>query len=239
MSIKNYQPQDEVATPFNSKKNGVNTYQLQHFDFICGQVMRENRILKYVVIVSCLAFFVSIGITLYAVSLPESIPVLVTMNDFGETSYVGAVSRRNYQNYAVPEVAVQFQVKKFINNSYTLSTDKQVMQKSLTTTYHLLTSTTAAKYSLWMKEVTPFADFGSRTREVIFETEPLQLSKNTYQVDFQIITRQLSGTVTEKKSMRSIISVDVMKPSEGDIKENPLGIYITSFDFIEIIKGKN
>ena len=157
MSIKNYQPQDEVATPFNSKKNGVNTYQLQHFDFICGQVMRENRILKYVVIVSCLAFFVSIGITLYAVSLPESIPVLVTMNDFGETSYVGAVSRRNYQNYAVPEVAVQFQVKKFINNSYTLSTDKQVMQKSLTTTYHLLTSTTAAKYSLWMKEVTPFA----------------------------------------------------------------------------------
>lgn len=106
MSIKNFSPQGETTTPFNSKMNAVNQMQLQHFDFICGQVMKENRILKYVVIVSCLAFFVSIGITLYAVSLPESIPVLVTMNDFGETKYVGAVSRKNFQNYNVPELAV-------------------------------------------------------------------------------------------------------------------------------------
>lgn len=91
MSIKNFSPQGETTTPFNSKTNAVNQMQLQHFDFICGQVMKENRILKYVVIVSCLAFFVSIGITLYAVSLPESIPVHVTMNDFGETHYIGAV----------------------------------------------------------------------------------------------------------------------------------------------------
>lgn len=118
MSIKNFSPQGETTTPFNSKTNAVNQMQLQHFDFICGQDMKENRILKYVVIVSCLAFFVSIGITLYAVSLPESIPVLVIMNDFGETKYVGAVSRKNFQNYNVPELAVQYQVKKFVNLTY-------------------------------------------------------------------------------------------------------------------------
>ena len=119
---KNFSPQGEALTPFNTEQNSVNAWQLAHFDFICGQVMRENRILRYVVIISCLAFFVSIGITLYAVSLPESIPVLVTMNDFGEASYVGAVSRRNYQNFSVPEVAVHYQVKKFVNLCYTLST---------------------------------------------------------------------------------------------------------------------
>lgn len=237
MGIKNYQPQGEPTTPFNSVKNEANVLQLQHFDFICGQVMRENRILKYVVIVSCLAFFVSIGITFYAVSLPESVPVLVTMNDFGETTYVGAVSRRNYQNYAVPELAIQYQVKKFINYAYTLSTDKSVMQKSLSNTYHILTSTTASKYSARLKEETPFADFGSRTREVIFQTEPLQLSRDTYQVDFRIVTRMLSGNIVADKTMRAVISVKVLKPSEDDIKANPLGIYITAFDFKEIYKS--
>jgi len=241
MSIKNYSPAGEATTPFNSKtvegKNGVNSLQLQHFDFICGQVMRENRILKYVVIVSCLAFFLSIGITLYAVSLPESIPVLVTMNDFGETTYVGAVSRRNYQNFNVPEVAVQYQVKKFVNLCYTLSTDKTVMKKSLSNTYHLLTSTTASRYTARIREEDPFKDFGSKTREVIFQTEPLQLSKDSYQVDFQVVTRLLSGSISENKSIRAVVSVKVLNPSEEDIKDNPLGIYITAFDFKEIYKS--
>lgn len=233
--IKSYPPIGEAATPFNSKKNGPNL-QLEHFDFICGQVMSENRILKYVVIVSCLAFFVSIGITLYAVSLPESIPVLVTMNDFGEANYVGAVSRRNFQNYSVPELAVQFQIKKFINLSHTLSTDKAVMKKNLNVTYHLLTSTTASKYTSLLRENNPFADFGSKTKEVEFQTEPLQLSKDTYQVDYQVKSRLPSGTLTDDVRMRAVVSVKVMRPSDEDIKDNPLGIYITAFDFKEVYK---
>ena len=237
MSIKNFLPAGDAVTPFNArrgKSGSTPNLQLEHFDFICGEVMRENRILRFVVIIASLAFFVSIGITLYAVSLPESIPVLVTMNDFGETQYVGAVTRRNYQNYTVPEVAVQHQVKEFVALSHTLSTDRAVMKKSLNKTYHLLTSTTAAKYSALLKEENPFADFGSRTREVLFQTEPMQLSRDTYQLDFQVVTRQLSGTVVANVATRAVISVKTLQPSEEDIKDNPLGIYITAFDFKEI-----
>jgi type IV secretion system protein VirB5 len=94
MSSKVFVPQGTNQTPFNP--------QLQHFDYICGQVIKENRLLKFIVVVSVLAFFLSIGITMYAVSQPDSIPVLVTMNDFGETQYIGPVSRKNYQNFNVP-----------------------------------------------------------------------------------------------------------------------------------------
>ncbi len=222
MSTKNFLPKGNATTSFNP--------QLEHFDMICGQVMKENRILKYVVIVSCLAFFVSIGITLYAISLPESIPVLITMNDFGETRYVGAVSRKNYQNYNVPEVAIQYQVKEFINLYNTLSTDKTVMNKSIKKIYHILTSTTASKYSSLVKETKPFEDFGNRTREVFFQTEPLQLSKDTYQVDYTVTTRQLSGNLVDESNYRAVISIKVLQPSDDDIKDNPLGIYITAFD---------
>lgn len=102
------------------------------------------------------------------------------MNDFGETQYIGPVSRKNYQNLSVPEVAVQAQVKEFVNLTNTLSTDKTVMKKSVNKTYHLLTSTTASKYSTLVREDNPFKDFGSRTKEVLFQTEPLKVSGDTY-----------------------------------------------------------
>jgi type IV secretion system protein VirB5 len=222
MSSKSFPPKGTNETPFNP--------QLQHFDFICGQVMKENRILKFVAVVSVLAFFLSIGITLYAVAQPDSIPVLVTMNDFGETQYIGPVSRKNYQNFNVPEVAVQAQVKEFVNLMNTLSTDKAVMKKSVNKTYHLLTSTTASKYSTLVREDNPFKDFGSRTKEVLFQTEPLKVSGDTYQVDYQIVTRQLSGQLMSNESYRAVITVKMLQPSEEDIKDNPLGIYITAFD---------
>ncbi len=177
---------------FNKSKN-LRYPQLQHFDFICGQIINENRILKFVVVAAVLSFFLSIGICIYAVAQPDSIPVLVTMNDFGETQYIGPVSRKNYQNFNVPEVAVQAQVKEFVNLMNTLSTDKAVMKKSVNKTYHLLTSITASKYSTLVREDNPFKDFGSRKKEVLFQTEPLKVSSDTYQVDYQIITRQLSG----------------------------------------------
>ena len=55
---------------------------------------QKNRLLKFIVVVSVLAFFLSIGITMYAVSQSDSIPGLVTMNDFGKTQYIGPVSRK-------------------------------------------------------------------------------------------------------------------------------------------------
>ena len=222
MSSKSFPPKGTNETPFNP--------QLQHFDFICGQVMKENRILKFVAVVSVLAFFLSIGITLYAVAQPDSIPVLVTMNDFGETQYIGPVSRRNYQNFNVPEVAVQALVKEFVSLTNTLSTDRTVMKKAVAKTYHLLTSTTASKYSTLVKENNPFKEFGNRTKEVLFQTEPLKVSQDTYQVDYQVITRQLSGQLMANEAYRAVITVKMMQPSEEDIKDNPLGIYITSFD---------
>ena len=222
MSSKSFPPKGTNETPFNP--------QLQHFDFICGQVMKENRILKFVAVVSVLAFFLSIGITLYAVAQPDSIPVLVTMNDFGETQYIGPVSRRNYQNFNVPEVAVQAQVKDVVSLTNTLSTDRTVMKKAVAKTYHLLTSTTASKYSTLVKENNPFKEFGNRTKEVLFQTEPLKVSQDTYQVDYQVITRQLSGQLMTNEAYRAVITVKMMQPSEEDIKDNPLGIYITSFD---------
>lgn len=227
---KNYLPTGKDVTEFNP--------QLQHFDYVCGQVMKENRLLRFVVIISVLSFLLSIAISIYAVNRPKSIPVLVTMNDFGETRYIGEVSGKNYQNYTVPEIAIQYQIKDFVSLYNTLSTDGTIMKKSVDKIYHMLTATTASKYTSLIRENNPFEDFGDFTKEVFFDTEPLKLSNNVYQLDYTIVTRQLTGEIYKQNYMRAVISVNLMQPSQEDVKENPLGIYITNFDFQSINKNK-
>lgn len=224
MSVKNYIPPERPENPFAT---GV---AVKSFDSIWGSLQQQNRILRYVVIVACASFFLSIAISLYAVSRPQSIPVLVTMNDLGETHYVGEVSRKNYQNFEVPEIAIRYQVKEFISLYYSMSTDRTVMKKSLKKIYSYLTGTTSTKYSTMLKEDKPFAEFGELTREVFFQTEPLKLSKDSWQVDFQVVTRTLDGSITDKKLIRSVLSTKTLKPAEEDLVNNPLGIYITAFD---------
>lgn len=222
MSYKNYYTKQDNITPFNP--------QIEHFDYICGEIQNENKILRTVVIVAVLSFFLSIAISIFAVTRPSSIPVLVTMNDFGETKYIGEVSRKNYQNFRIPEIAILYQVKDFLNLYHSLSLDKIVMKKSINKIYHMMTSTTASKYSTLIKEENFFGDFGSYTREVFFQTEPLKISNDTYQVDYQVVKRTDSGKISTNQKYRAVITIKTLQPTEDDINDNPLGIYITAFD---------
>lgn len=226
---KSYPPKGTNSTPFNP--------QLQHFDMICGQVMKENGILKLALVVLIFIIAVlSIGISFFLTKRTQVIPAIVTMNDFGQAQYVGEVSRKNFQNFNIPEVAMIYQVKDFINIYKSLSSDKAVVKRNIEKAYHLLTAVSASKYSTLLREDNPYKDFGDHTREVEFETEPLKISKDTYQVDYRLITRTLTGVIIKDIRQRAVITIKALNPTEEDIQDNPLGIYITDFD-IKDIKG--
>lgn len=224
---KSYPPKGTNSTPFNP--------QLQHFDMICGQVMKENGILKLVLVVLIFIIAVlSIGISFFLTKRTQVIPAIVTMNDFGQAQYVGEVSRKNFQNFNIPEVAMSYQVKDFINIYKSLSSDKAVVKRNIEKAYHLLTAVSASKYSTLLREDNPYKDFGDHTREVEFETEPLKISKDTYQVDYRLITRTLTGVIIKDIRQRAVITIKALNPTEEDIQDNPLGIYITDFDIKDI-----
>lgn len=224
---KSYPPKGTNSTPFNP--------QLQHFDMICGQVMKENGILKLALVVLLFIIAVlSIGISFFLTKRTQVIPAIVTMNDFGQAQYVGEVSRKNFQNFNIPEVAMTYQVKDFINIYKSLSSDKAVVKRNIEKAYHLLTAVSASKYSTLLREDNPYKDFGDHTREVEFETEPLKISKDTYQVDYRLITRTLTGVIIKDIRQRAVITIKALNPTEEDIQDNPLGIYITDFDIKDI-----
>lgn len=227
MSSKNYSAKGANSTPFNP--------QLEHFDMICGQTINENRILKFVIFVfAVILVIMTAAFCFWAVNKKDTTPVLVTMNDFGETRYVGEVSKKNFQGFNIPELAITYKVKDFINLYKSLSSDKAVVKKNIEKAYHCLTSVSSSKYATLLKENNPYSDFGDYTKEVNFETDPLKISKDTYQVDYKVTKRIITGSIVEEKRERAVISIKALNPAEEDIEDNPLGIYITDFDIKEI-----
>ena len=221
--MKNYLPEGNAETPFNP--------QLEHFNFICGSFRNENRVLRIISIIASVSFLASLGLCYYAINQPDSVPVVITLDDLGNTGYVGRLTRSNWQGYQVPDIAITAKVKEFIELYYMISTDETIMRRNIQNNYHNLTQVTADKYTTLIAEENQYKDFGNVTQEVLFDTEPLAVSAYTYQVDFSVLRRNLTGRILSNFSYRALITINLMNPDMDDMNENPLGIYISSFDF--------
>jgi len=202
---------------------------LSEYDRIIGEQCKENATWRKIAKLSMTAFFLSLAVVVYALTLPKERLLVVTVSDWGEAKYAGDVSKFNYQNIKVPEIAIQYQLRKFIINMYSIPQDAEVLRSNLRDCYSALTSTSAAKLSNQLRENNPFDDFGSVNKTVEIETV-LQLSKNSYQADFITRTSRPDLSDVESTRMRAVLTTKLMEPPKQDQILNPLGIYITNFD---------
>lgn len=225
MGSKFYQPEGVNSTPFNS--------MLNEYDRIIGMQNKENRVWRIIAVCSLLSFFLSLLLLLYAIKLPKTIPLVITVSDWGEAKYVGNVSKISYSNIKVPDIAIQYQIKRFITNMNTITSDPQVMKKNINDCYNMLSASAQFKLSNLLKEDNPFNKFGSIKQEVIIESI-LRLSSQSYQVDYIQSQVTLTGIVKERTRYRAVISTELLEPPENKKIENPLGIYISDFDFTKI-----
>lgn len=191
---------------------------------------RRYNVIFWIAIFGFIASMIMVG---FALSLPKAVPLVISVSDFGEAKYLGDVSRYSYNSIKVPIECYEYQLRKFISNCYTLPSDFSILKKNLNENYSLLNSTSSNKYNIFLNELNPRKDFGKKLVNVEF-VSILNQSKNTYQVDFIVTRTQKNGDLKAKTRMRALITLELMVPSKEDIENNPLGIYVTNFDFTEI-----
>ena len=188
------------------------------------------KIFAYITIAG---FIFSLGVMAYAVNLPKTVPVLVSISDFGEPKYIGEVNRINYSGIKVPEIAIEYQIRKFVTNKYTIPGDSEVLRNNLKDCYSCLTRDTSSKLSSELKERNPLQDIKYFRKKVEIESV-LKTSKNSYQVDFRITQSAPNDMNKEISRMRGIVTITLLEPHDDDKILNPLGIYISSYDFTEL-----
>ena len=95
----------------------------------------------------------------------------------------------------------------------------------------------AQKLTNRLKENNPLEKFGRAYKTVNIESI-LQLTKDSYQVDFIVNISDRAESQVKRIRNRGVISIKLMEPAKEDQVKNPLGIYITDFDFKEIGEKK-
>ena len=59
----------------------------------------------------------------------------------------------------------------------------------------------------------------------------IKLSQKSYQIDFVVTEQERSGKVKGRTRMRGVLEIEFLTPAAEDMEKNPLGIYISNFDF--------
>ena len=186
---------------------------------------------------SFLCLLISFGIIIWALHLPKTVPLVITVSDWGEAKYVGSISNYSYTGIKIPEIAIEYQFRKFVANKFSISSDRTVVRNNLKDCYAALTRETATKLSSELRKDNPLNEAGKKTVSVDIESI-LKVSAKTYQVDFIVTTSDGSGFIKSRERTRGAISVKMMEPAEEDKMLNPLGIYITDYDFKKVEEKK-
>ena len=182
-------------------------------------------------IASFVMLIISIGVSIWAVSLPKSVPCVITVSDFGQANYVGPVTKLSYAGLKVPQVAIDYQLTQFVTKRFAVPADGAVLRQNLTDVFRMLTSTTSSKLAEEFKSGDdPRDKFGKSLVTVEVQTI-LKLSENSYQVDFFITDTTLAGKLNYRDRMRGVLTVAMLEPSPEEQKSNPLGIFFSGFDF--------
>jgi type IV secretion system protein VirB5 len=180
------------------------------------------------ILLGCVAL--SFGILWYAVRLPKTVPLIVTVAPWGEAEYRGEATGLSYQNAQIPEIAIQYQVREFVMELRGISVDSEILYQNITRCYARVTEKCNRKMTTALREEDPFSLVGKTRRVITIETV-LRLSTQTWQVDW---IESNSGTDSMTHRMRGVFTVELLEPSAKQRVLNPLGIYIDDYDFTEI-----
>lgn len=242
MAQHTYIPESEIpVTPFNtnlpskkrlkmSTKSGkarpIDEATLGMANTIQSISQKNARMWQIIALVSLTSFFAALGICVYAVNLPKTVPIIVTVDRDGKSRYEGRVDTSYNAKNRIPESAKTYQIKRLIKNMFTWSFDPTVQKTQLRECEAICAGDTArGQLNAFFLENNPFDWIGVKTQTVEIG-EPMPLTDRTYNVFFRVDTFS-RGRLEKSEFWIALVTIDYM---DGDRDQNPLGIYVTSIE---------
>ena len=226
---------DPSPTPFNAftkkksnGKPGFNQEMVAAADTIQGLSQKNARMWQIIALVSLSSFFISLGICFYAVRLPKSVPVIVTVDSNGNASYVGRVDSSHWGKSNIPEHHKTSQVLKLITNMYTWSSDANAQNIFQKECENICQGAAVNQLDAFFIQNNPYEWTGIKTQSVKIDP-PLKQTSNTYVVYYDVLTYQ-QGRLVQTRRFSALVTLGYFEVTEQTKNLNPLGVYVTSFD---------
>ena len=184
-----------------------------------------------------LASFSSLGLVLVAIggmiylgAKPKAVPHIIQIDAIGAPAYLGPVGRAASQ-YVPTDATIKYHLRRFLEDTRTLSSDSAVLRKNWLEAYTLVTPRGANMLSAYVSkpENDPFKRAASErvTTEV---AAMVRVSAETWQIDWRETGWDKSGAPTASVVWRGMFRVLIETPKTEDaMTKNPIGLYIDEF----------
>lgn len=219
---------EDAANPYLASRRIWNAH--------VGSLIASRRMWQLVGVICLLIVLACVGGLIHIGSQSKFVPYVVEVDKVGR---VHAVAQADQAQKADTRI-VRATVSTFITDLRTVTPDTALQRRAVFRAYAVLGSGTAAaqKANDWLNGTTginPFKRAQTETVSVQIESV-LPQSNETWQIEWVESVHDRSGKVLATPArMRALVNVQIAEPpssvSEQQLRDNPLGIYITDFSW--------
>jgi type IV secretory pathway TrbF-like protein len=206
---------NRVLTPYEKAKEVWNARM--------GSVQVEARNWRMIALFSLFMSTLSIMGNIYLGAQAKVIPYVVEVKQNGEASVLGTASGLHGQAH---ERAVAFFLSRFIMLAREIPADAVLLRDNMNKLFQLVSMQGKTLLTNKFKEKSPSVEFAEMNRALKIASV-LAVSDGVYQ--------DKQGQKVAEYPMRGTFKIALLEPkSEGQIKENPLGIFIDYFSWTKL-----
>lgn len=228
--------QEEKQENSNFIFNSKNAYNSR-----ISELFSKYRFLQLISVICLLISVISIAGVIHIGSQSKFVPYIVEVNKLGETVVVGEIRAGTIKDQRI----IRAKVASFIKTLRTVSVDPALQRNFIFETYHSLQRGDPAinKANVFYKDkaTNPF-ELGKKINREVEIVSLLEMTPNTYQLDWKEKTYDKSGVLLYIKGYRALVTVYLIPTaveSIEDLIKNPLGIYIKDYSISELNSSEN
>jgi len=220
-----------AATPDVAANSELNPYveARREWNERYGDYIHQAQHWRTMALISGLVALISVAGVVYIGAQSKVVPYVVEVDKLGA---VATISRAEKPS-TVDSRVIKAYLARFVTDWRAVSIDRVAQKGAIDRVYAMLPNGSVAlnKLNDHFKANNPFAVAAKKTVAVDV-TNLLPISDQTWQVEWQEVTRDLRGELQSSVRMKVSIIVGITPPSDEHLMLiNPLGVYITDLNW--------
>jgi len=218
-----------------SKLKSVNPYLdgRREWNERYGSYIKQASAWRLVSILTTLVSLFAVGGVVYIGSQSKFVPYIVQVDKLGKA----VATHPAIRSYPADPKVIKFGLAEFITDFRSVYTDPKIQKDYVFKAYRYLSENfpSYVAVSTFYKNNSPF-ERATKEKVKVEIKSVLQMSKNTWQIDWVEEVRDIRDNIKSKSRYRALATITIIPPkTEEMILKNPIGLYIKELTWSKLL----